>query len=264
MHIKFSILDLTIFTGVLELISAHVKSVWATNYPSPAWNEKTQTFAADTHAVARATWVTQYLSPYMKYNLTVPNAPRADSAQTYMYIPYWGPHGRFKFPDGATAAGYQKYESGQRWGRFFPYYGTAAVPTSVPQTWEDDSWLDWNAEPILYEQRRKEDWWAKKICKLRAGNSSFLGANLFTNWKLPYREARLIRNPAQMALAHQTRTATAAAANALPVHSDDQAAVPFLILVGANSECCGDQGRVGTLNDEVGTSCFIISSHRGI
>jgi hypothetical protein len=167
----------------------------------------------------------------------------------------------YKFPDGATAKGSQIYESGQQLGRFFPYYGTAAVLATVPQNWGDggDSWLDWNAEPILYEKIRKEKWRAKKICKLRAGNSSFLGANLFTNWKLPYQEARLIRNPDQMALAHRTRTATAAAATALSVHSDGQATVPFVILVGANNECCGDQGRTATLSDKVGTSCFIYS-----
>lgn len=244
------------YGGVLDLISGDVKAVWERSYPSPAWNEKTQTFAADPYEATRATWVTQYLSPYMKYNLTAPTTLRGDSALTCMYIPYWGPHGMLKFPDSSTAKGSQIYESGQRWGRFFPYYGTAAVPDIVPRTWGDvgDSWLDWNAEPLLYEKLRKEQWWAKKICKLRAGNSSFLGANLFTNWKLPYQEARLIRNPAQMALAHRSRTATAAAANALPVESDDQATVPFLILVGANSECCGDQGRAGTLSGEERTS----------
>jgi hypothetical protein len=262
LRIEFSILSLTNFTGVIELISGDVKGAWEAKYPSPAWNAKSKTFAADPQAAARATWVTQYLSPYMKYNLTALNAPRADSAQTCMYIPYWGPNGKYKFPDGATAAGSEVYESGQRWGRFYPYYGTAAVTDPVPQTWVDNSWLDWNAEPSPYEKTRKEQWWALKLCRLRAGNLSFLGANLFTNWKLPYDQARLISNPAQMALAHKIRATTAAIANALPLDPDDQAGVPFLILVAANSECCGDQGRVGSLAGEVGTSCFMVSLHR--
>jgi hypothetical protein len=65
-----------------------------------------------------------------------------------------------------------------------------------------------------------------------------------------------------MALAHKVGARTAAVANALPLDADDQAGIPFLILVAANGECCGDQGRASTLNNEVGTSCFMYSLYR--
>lgn len=209
-----------------------------------------------------------YLSPYMKYKTTTEqNQFRRDRALTYLYVPYFNrlKTSILKFPDGVGEDGsVGKPGLGVYNGRFFPNYDGADTPrlvkakkgigshfeTQFPPSslerfldWSPYADLGWISESAPWAGSKLSDrLWATKLCHIRSGNNFMLGANLFTNFVPPEASCAVCPNPAILAAAHKSAAINGLWPKTLKLTIDEnQNAVPFLLLIGANGEFCGQQ-----------------------
>ncbi|GIZ45483.1 hypothetical protein CKM354_000864800 [Cercospora kikuchii] len=198
---------------------------------------------------------------------------RAERALTILYCPYFGNNKVWggKFPsqwfqttkvqisEGINPGPEEKgIGDGSSFlaprGRVWPFYddGQGTRVNDGPNL--PTRFLDWNMRPEGAGRGAIDPTeWAKKMCKIRAGNQYILGTNLFTGWRLAEVQCHQVKNPMQLALAHTSadsfkegtnkadpmlNTTTAAVVNGLPKHEPNQAQ-PVLLIVGANGDYCG-------------------------
>jgi hypothetical protein len=192
------------------------------------------------------TTIETYLSPYFKYadaGTSTPASRRDERAETYIYLPYWGPRPYIaksskiyanKFPFNVinqNALVWYNEEKGK-----LDKVKDENNPKLVAAL---QGFLDWNSIEITLGEKRVDKVWALKLCRFRAGNEFILGANLFTNL-LPSKPPLLSRdvcrnqmkNPMDLANAHQ---------QLMGVMAGSPPTMPVLAIVAANRECCGDE-----------------------
>ncbi|KAI5358084.1 putative ribonuclease Z/Hydroxyacylglutathione hydrolase [Septoria linicola] len=196
---------------------------------------------------------------------------RAERALTVLFCPYFGsntsvanswnkqyPSAFFASTRVTNSAGFNAGVScgGDVCGlklKLWPFYsgGTDTRNSDGPNM--SSRFLDFNAQERgaglgPYD----ESTWARKLCRIRAGNRYLLGTNLFTHWHVDMTECYSIKNPLQLALAHATpasytvtdpadptlNSIKAGVVNGLVKHAPDEAQ-PMLLIVGANGDWCG-------------------------
>ncbi|OCL08911.1 hypothetical protein AOQ84DRAFT_31580 [Glonium stellatum] len=194
--------------------------------------------------------LTAYLSPYCKYedppppptttggggtpSTTTPApADRLNRAETYIYAPYWGEK-VFGFssrgnPYVLTWPEAICSDKGMVWynddGLTQVHTGTDGKPVVL------EGYLDWNSKFEPRGRARTYEEWAKKLCKIRAGNDCILGTNLFTNLRPEFAAVLKCTNPKELAEAHHERMLNGATSTF---------SMPTLCIVAANNQCCGE------------------------